>query len=601
MTEGLDLALSLLEAEQSFAEHLISTGVMPAGNYRPPTTPELQSGVRFAMLAGIEDDAAAKVAKHAADVRAALLDHLAHLSVPDDPYEAVQLLDDLANPATPEATLPGVSQAVDDAAGKISTTLHEAAQQAANEAVAEAKRQGVPKAAIGDANLGPDVTAAIKAHARRAAEAPVTRVLSAAAEAGQRAANQVDATGQSVLTAAQDGAEQASTAAADDVARQAANVAAGKGRAAGQAVLPTPGKVYASELLDGNTCRPCDDVDGRTYDSMESALVDYPGGGGYIGCLGGSRCRGTLVLIHDTEAPPTTNEPGAGPVDAHPVDPTPRGPSGVVRPAHIDADGNTIATHNPPPGAPVPEPAFVDKLVGMLHTGKATPASLAKATEGASELGKANAKAALDRYQAEVAERAAAAPLEFKNVGEARAWANAHWAGPDGYPPEVLKVLRDYTGSGYSSMNGTLRSAKGRRAVSAKVKLMDQAMDIAPRVPNTIRVTRNANLRQLGITTTKGDPRTLVGQEFIDHGFMSTSINRRGSMSGEVRLDIRVPAGSRGVYVSGDGGQTGVISSYGGGESELILDRGSRLVVRTARKVGERWHVEADLVQEPRP
>ncbi|HEX6968902.1 MAG TPA: hypothetical protein VF174_08870 [Micromonosporaceae bacterium] len=60
--------------------------------------------------------------------------------------------------------------------------------------------------------------------------------------------------------------------------------------------------IYASEVMDANTCRFCREVDGRfignasdpnfvaTYQSL------YPNGG-YVNCEGGNRCRGTTVAV----------------------------------------------------------------------------------------------------------------------------------------------------------------------------------------------------------------------------------------------------------------------------------------------------------------
>lgn len=68
-------------------------------------------------------------------------------------------------------------------------------------------------------------------------------------------------------------------------------------------------RIYASELLDENTCEPCTGVDGTEYGSLEDAEADYPTGG-YSECLGGPRCRGTLVAVYG-ETDPTLQEPGA--------------------------------------------------------------------------------------------------------------------------------------------------------------------------------------------------------------------------------------------------------------------------------------------------
>lgn len=59
-------------------------------------------------------------------------------------------------------------------------------------------------------------------------------------------------------------------------------------------------KFYASELLDGSTCDECMAVDGTEYDTLDEAAADYPSGG-YSECAGGPRCRGTVVVVADTE------------------------------------------------------------------------------------------------------------------------------------------------------------------------------------------------------------------------------------------------------------------------------------------------------------
>jgi hypothetical protein len=57
-----------------------------------------------------------------------------------------------------------------------------------------------------------------------------------------------------------------------------------------------PEAVYtATELADDpNCCQPCQDVDGQQFASLEDARAHYANGA-YIGCLGGLRCRGTVV------------------------------------------------------------------------------------------------------------------------------------------------------------------------------------------------------------------------------------------------------------------------------------------------------------------
>ena len=64
-----------------------------------------------------------------------------------------------------------------------------------------------------------------------------------------------------------------------------------------------PTRIYASELLDKATCANCSAIDGTEYASLSDAEAAYPTGG-YADCLGGPRCRGTLVAVWD-ESPAT--------------------------------------------------------------------------------------------------------------------------------------------------------------------------------------------------------------------------------------------------------------------------------------------------------
>lgn len=58
-----------------------------------------------------------------------------------------------------------------------------------------------------------------------------------------------------------------------------------------------PAEIYASELLDGNTCSACMAIDGEEWETLAEAQMAYPVGG-YVECQGGLRCRGTLVAVY---------------------------------------------------------------------------------------------------------------------------------------------------------------------------------------------------------------------------------------------------------------------------------------------------------------
>lgn len=347
----LALGIALLEAEVELMQRLRDQGIIPLDARREPTAPELRAGVRFAELDRIVNNAAGLIARKADRVRDHVLDgladQLAGIMAQADPWAAVEELARLTDPTNP-AAIAGLADVITAVEDEVTEDLLTTARAGAAEALDEARRQGLPDRLIPDVDpVNDTLEAAARAQAANVAKAPAIRLLDVAAEAGARAATTAGATGADVIAAALDGAENASRAGQEDTARQAANVTHGLGRAAAQAQLPAPREVYASELLDRNTCGPCATVDGRTYETLEAGLVDYPGAGGFVGCDGGSRCRGTLVLVHNTEAAPTLDGPGDGRPGpgGGPADRTPRGPAS---PAPAPATGPQL----PDVGAP---------------------------------------------------------------------------------------------------------------------------------------------------------------------------------------------------------------------------------------------------------
>lgn len=336
--DPLEVDLALLAAETEYHAELVTRGILPEGARREPTTGELRAGVRFAELDRIVAEAVGLITRTVGPVREQLLAELAeYLADAPDPYAVLARLEQL-NPRD----LPQLAGVLDNAVGELADQLAAVAQAGADEALSEAVRQGVPDRLIPPVDAATaEVETAAAAHAERVAMAPVTRAVAVAAEAAQRAATTMDATVMGVVNAAIAAATEASTAGPDDVARQAANVAHGIGRREAQTSLPEPAELYASELLDRNTCGPCGELDGREYDTMAEALEDYPGAGGYVGCEGGSRCRGTLVIVWGDEAGATLDRPGFGP-RGQAVDRSRRGPSGATRPAWIDDDGGIL-------------------------------------------------------------------------------------------------------------------------------------------------------------------------------------------------------------------------------------------------------------------
>lgn len=62
-----------------------------------------------------------------------------------------------------------------------------------------------------------------------------------------------------------------------------------------------PAQFYeSSEILDRNVCGPCRQEDGTRFETLADALEQYPSGG-FRDCLGGPRCRGTIVAVWNEE------------------------------------------------------------------------------------------------------------------------------------------------------------------------------------------------------------------------------------------------------------------------------------------------------------
>jgi hypothetical protein len=176
----------------------------------------------------------------------------------------------------------------------IEAALLGAARQGARAAEAEARAQGVALPAAPDERL--------RAIVEEQAEAVARNVASGLGLAASRRASQV-ARGRTPAEVAGEveryllGLEHRWEADQLRGAVQAAQVA---GRTETWARMPEerPVLYQASELLDAATCGPCRDVDGREWRDLAGAVREYPFGG-YVGCEGGPRCRGTLVAIFD--------------------------------------------------------------------------------------------------------------------------------------------------------------------------------------------------------------------------------------------------------------------------------------------------------------
>jgi hypothetical protein len=295
-------AVAWLAAETELMEADLASGMVPDGVTRPLYSHEVHTD--FAGLEADVDRLAGELARLLEADRAKFIDLLAaDLAAvarnpgpdPVDVAVAARLLQLHATLGI--AAVAGATALVEQAEIRYRQLLAQAAQAGAARVVAEAARMGVDTASVAPKLPGLDEYR-IDLAARRLALSPHTDVLDAAAAAayqlpGVPAARLLpdvvdDLRGlspQPLLTT---------------MARPAVQQADGLGRQGAMSVLPPAKGYYASELLDRNTCQPCERIDGTVYATLADAKVDYPAGG-YRNCAGGDRCRGTIVAVWGTE------------------------------------------------------------------------------------------------------------------------------------------------------------------------------------------------------------------------------------------------------------------------------------------------------------
>lgn len=334
----VEIRLARLSAEVIALEH--AQGWTWAGATRPLTPAESRSKVRFGALDDLHARTAGIVGRATTELQAATVRALlADLDGLDSSQAVLARLAALTNPAS-SVRLP-LGDAYDAAVEAITQALAAARLEAAQQAAEEARAQGVTDVLLpgpDELTVTPGERATLRAQAEAIAQTPIARVLQAAT-AEARAGTTPTTAARAVVDAIHSTVTALSPAPLDDEARQATTRAVNAGRLAAATASPPPREVYASELLDKSTCGPCAAVDDRMYETLDAALVDYPSGGSYKDCLGGARCRGTLVFVWATESAPTLDHPGDRPLPAHVIDRTPRGPAT----GSVPGDAATIA------------------------------------------------------------------------------------------------------------------------------------------------------------------------------------------------------------------------------------------------------------------
>lgn len=156
------------------------------------------------------------------------------------------------------------------------------------------------------------------------------------------------------------------------------------------------------------------------------------------------------------------------------------------------------------------------------------------------------------------------------------------------------KAVLNYQSEGYKTINGALRTGRKPSAITAKrIAALDSAVAKG-------RLEKDATLYR-GFA--HPDPASLVGREFVDHGFVSTSegselpLKMAASRRDGVYTRIKASAGANVGYLQKVGNRQAT-SKYGGiDEREALLPRGARFKVTSARQDKDgMWIMDMELL-----
>jgi hypothetical protein len=187
--------------------------------------------------------------------------------------------------------LGGLTLDSSKAAELLAEMMEKLAMESADRAVEEAESQGVTI---------PPPTLDLTAFPELATAVALIVAAGTAAAAGREALRVwgSDTDGEAVASKVNDHLNGFTDAWLKEQLGGALSTAQNQGRLAIMAGQPKA-TLYASEVLDKNTCDNCMDIDGTKFETDEQAQEAYASGG-YVDCLGRLRCRGIVVAVWDS-------------------------------------------------------------------------------------------------------------------------------------------------------------------------------------------------------------------------------------------------------------------------------------------------------------
>jgi hypothetical protein len=313
LEDDLTVEVLLAEAEHALILAQTDAGESVAGAIRPLSPVERRAKMRFGEIEALEHSAAEEAAKLlASNAQVYIMAVISAIFGTADAVQPAAVVDAIEslNRAQPDDVLAEIAASQN----AMSEILRQTYAGASVIVIGEARRQGVkktPKPLTAEPDRFDLLAKAVALH-------PWTRLTSKLQADMMNPATLMKtalAEGDPILRAdVQKALEAIPLDGAEDLARQTIHTAHGAGRLDAAETMQ-PEEIYASELMDGATCPACAQVDGKDYDTMTEAKVEYETGG-YGACKGGARCRGTLVFQYSglgIDAPPPAPEPVAPP------------------------------------------------------------------------------------------------------------------------------------------------------------------------------------------------------------------------------------------------------------------------------------------------
>lgn len=174
----------------------------------------------------------------------------------------------------------------------------------------------------------------------------------------------------------------------------------------------------------------------------------------------------------------------------------------------------------------------------------------------------------------------------FADASQVKKWeaiVTPEWLGS--MTDQEKKAITTYTGSAYTRINDNLRQGLGDKSLDELASQISAGLQkFALQEDITVFRGMRQNIFGLGAED-------LPGLRFREKGYWSTSMLQDSSFSGDVQMELRVPANSRGAPVN-------VLSLFKDSEYEFLLDAGNEYRILEASQVNGKLKLIVEVVND---